>query len=170
MILVVALAAALAVKTWVVQAFYIPSGSMIPTLQVGDRILVDKLSYDFHSVHRGDMVVFRRPARDHVDPNIEDLVKRVVGLPGDVISSAPDGHVLINGRPLAEPYLPVADRSGPGAGPPIARQVVPPGHYFVMGDNRADSYDSRFFGPIRGSLIVGRVEMRIWPLSALHIF
>ncbi|HEY7947355.1 MAG TPA: signal peptidase I, partial [Acidimicrobiales bacterium] len=90
--------------------------------------------------------------------------KRVIGLPGDVISSK-EGRVYINGRPLHEPYL------VPGTvTTDITMQKVPPHEYFVMGDNRSDSQDSRFFGPISRSLIVGRVVMRIWPLSHLHIF
>ncbi len=157
--ILVALLAALGIKTWVLQAFYIPSGSMIPTLDIGDRILVDKLSYHLHSVHRGDIVVFATPPADKGDPGIKDLVKRVIGLPGDHISSE-NGHVFINGRQLSEPYLP---RGTVTVG--ITPQVVPPGHYFVMGDNRNDSKDSRVFGPIPGKLIVGRAIVRVWPIT-----
>ncbi|MGH9102887.1 MAG: signal peptidase I, partial [Acidimicrobiales bacterium] len=163
---VVAWGAALALRAWVVQAFYIPSRSMVPTLEVGDRILVDKLSYDLHSVHRGDIVVFRRPPADVVDPNIQDLVKRVIGLPGDRISSSVTGQVLIDGKPIPQPWLP----PGTAPGPAIRPQVVPSGDYFVMGDNRGDSEDSRFFGPISGKLIVGRVVARIWPVGRIHLF
>ena len=110
----VALVLALGVRTFVAQMFYIPSGSMLPTLQVGDRIVVDKLSYRLHGIHRGDIVVFRRPPLEHAD--YSDLVKRVIGLPGDTIASA-DGRVTIDGRPLAEPWLPQPvpdDRTEPG--------------------------------------------------------
>lgn len=163
-VIAVALLAALAIKTWLIQAFYIPSGSMEPTLKVGDRILVDKLSYQLHPIHRGDMIVFRTPPNDRGDPNIKDLVKRVVGVPGDKISSA-GGHVLIDGRILTEPYLPTGTVTDG-----ISPQVIPRGHYFVMGDNRGDSLDSRHFGTIDGSLVVGRVVMRIWPVTSISLF
>src|SRR5712675_2162111 len=97
---IVALArlAAFAIKTWLIQAFYIPSASMVPTLQVGDRILVDKVSYDLHDIHRGDIVVFSRPPADSSDPSVNDLVKRVVGLPGDSMSSVDDGQLQPGAR------------------------------------------------------------------------
>jgi signal peptidase I len=164
-IICVAVAAALLIKTFVLESYYIPSASMVPTLKVGDRILVDKLSYDLHAVHRGDIVVFARPPRDYADPGIKDLVKRVIGLPGERISSE-GNEVLINGKVLAEPWLPKNEPLGQ----PIESQVIPKGDYFVMGDNRPDSLDSRYFGPIPGRLIVGRVVARVWPLSALRFF
>lgn len=182
-IVAIAVLVALGIRTFVVQAFYIPSGSMEPTLGIGNRILVDKLSYDFGKVRAGNIVVFRTPPTDTADPNIKDLVKRVVGLPGQTVSSAPDGQVLIDGRPLPEAYLAPSYRTGPGAGPgicaihsqnlpcsPAGTYLVPPGHYFVMGDNRNDSYDSRYFGPISSSLIVGKVVMKIWPLGQITIY
>jgi signal peptidase I len=167
-VLVVALLLALGVRTFVAQMFYIPSGSMLPTLQIGDRIVVDKLSYELHSVHRGDIVVFRRPPLEQ-DP-YSDLVKRVIGLPGDVISTV-GGHVYIDGKPLAEPWLPQPQPPTLPSPLPYAFSLnrpytVPPGDYFVMGDNRTDSEDSRYFGPISGSLIVGKVAFVIWPLDA----
>lgn len=164
-IIAVAVAAALLIKTFVLESYYIPSASMVPTLKVGNRILVDKLSYDLHGIHRGDIVVFARPPRDVGEPSVHDLVKRVIGLPGERISSE-GNQVLINGRVLREPWLP---RNDP-LGQPIQSQVIPKGHYFVMGDNRSDSLDSRSFGPISGSLIVGRVVAKVWPLSALRFF
>ncbi|MGH9066337.1 MAG: signal peptidase I [Acidimicrobiales bacterium] len=179
-IIAVAAAAAFGIQAYLIQAFFIPSGSMIPTLKIGDRILVDKLSYDIHSIHRGDIVVFAKPPTDQGDPKIHDLVKRVVGIPGDTISSAPDpachsdplcsGHVLVNDKPLPEPYLSTYHQAGPGAGPPIRTQVIPPGHYFMMGDNRNDSKDSRYFGPVSGTLAVGRVVLRVWPLGSVRVF
>ena len=164
MVLLVAVGVAFGVRTFVVQTFFIPSASMEPTLMIGDRILVDKLSYHLHAVHRGDIVVFGTPPNENAGPNVKDLVKRVIGLPGDKISSQ-GGRVWINGKPLSEPWLP------PGTVTTgIEPQTVPTGKYFVMGDNRSNSQDSRFFGPIPGKLIVGRVVIRIWPLSALHVF
>jgi signal peptidase I len=167
LVLIIALGVAVTVRAYVVQTFFIPSASMEPTLMVGDRILVDKLSYDLHPVHTGDIVVFAKPP-DEIAPGINDLVKRVIGLPNQTIASGPGGTILINGHKLAEPWLTKSALTDPG--PPITTQKIPPGHYFVMGDNRGDSEDSRVFGTISGSLIVGRVTVRIWPLSALHIF
>ena len=166
-VLVVALLLAAGVRTYVAQMFYIPSGSMLPTLQIGDRIVVDKLSYRIHGVHRGDIVVFRRPPLEHAD--YSDLVKRVIGLPGDTIGTL-DGRITINGKPLDEPWLPVPM---PVTSPsPLPEgfslnhpYTVPPGMYYVMGDNRTDSEDSRYFGPISGSLIVGKMAFTAWPLD-----
>lgn len=163
-VLVVAILVAVGIRTFVVQTFFIPSASMEPTLMVGDRILVDKLSYRLHSVHRGDIVVFATPPGEDAGPNVKDLVKRVIGLPGETISSA-GGQVVINGKPLAEPWLPKGTVTTG-----ITTQVIPPNEYFVMGDNRSDSQDSRFFGPIHRSLIVGRVVVKIWPLSSFHFY
>ncbi len=162
-VVLVAFLAALGIKAWLIQAFYIPSGSMIPTLNVGDRILVNKLSYHLHPVNRGDIIVFSTPPNDNSDPNIKDLVKRVVGLPGDTITSV-GGHVEINGKPLNEPYLPAGTQT---VG--ITPEKIPPDHYWVMGDNRQDSKDSRFFGPISKSLIVGRAMMRVWPITQISL-
>ena len=165
-IIAVALIGALLIRTLLFQAFFIPSASMDPTLKVHDRILVNKLSYHAHPVHRGDIVVFKRSAHMPIsEGEIKDLVKRVIGLPGETIESTPDQHIEINGQILNEPYLP----PGTALGPPIPKQVIPAGHYFVMGDNRTDSSDSRFFGPIARSQIVGRAFILIWPLSDFHL-
>ena len=163
-VLVVAIGVAVAIRTFAVQTFYIPSASMQPTLMIGDRILVDKLSYHLHGVHRGDIVVFGKPPGENAGPEVKDLVKRVIGLPGDTVSSAA-GQVDINGTPLKEPWL-VKGTVTTG----IQKQKIPPGKYWVMGDNRSDSQDSRFFGPIPKSLIVGRVVLKIWPITALHFY
>jgi signal peptidase I len=160
----------LALRAYVVQSFSIPSLSMYPTLQVGDRIIVNKVSYHLHGVHRGDIVVFARPPLE--DQEYADLVKRVIGLPGETISSK-GGHVYIDGRRLAEPWLPPGPDSYTGALPgdqhpqynlpgPV---TIPADEYFVMGDNRTDSEDSRFFGPIPQSLIVGRAVAVVYPFS-----
>ncbi|MDA8196938.1 MAG: signal peptidase I [Actinomycetota bacterium] len=151
-------------RLFIVQSFYIPSGSMIPTLQINDRILVSKINFGLFGVKRGDIVVFRRPPADKVDPTIQDLVKRVIGLPGDTIS-AKNGVVYIDGHPLAETYLPKNDPTYN-----LTPIKVPAGDYFMMGDNRTDSYDSRFFGPVPGSLFVGQVVMRYYPLSRIGFF
>ena len=156
-IVVGALAVALIVKTFFIQAFFIPSLSMYPTLHKGDRVLVNKLSYDFHDVHRGDIVVFSRPPNEPPSA-IKDLIKRVIGLPGDTIE-AHDGAVFIDGKKLDEPYL-VAGVTTDN----LPRQKVPKDHVWVMGDNRGDSADSRVFGPITEASIVGRAFVRVWPL------
>ncbi len=163
-IIAIALGVAFVVKTFVLQAFFIPSGSMEPTLMVHDRILVDKLSYDMHPVHRGDIVVFSNPMKN--DPSIKDLVKRVIGLPGDTISSNSQGQVLIDGKVIAQPWLP----PGTNPGPAIPLQKVKPGFMFVMEDNRGESEDSRAFGEVSETRIVGRVIMRVWPLDRIHFF
>jgi signal peptidase I len=161
-IIAVALLGAVLIRTVLFQAFFIPSASMDPTLKVHDRILVNKLSYHMHPVHRGDIVVFKRSANMPLtEGNIKDLVKRVIGLPGETISSTPSGQIEINGQVLQESYLP----PGTALGQPIKTQTIPSGHYFVMGDNRTDSSDSRVFGPIARSQIIGRAFILIWPLS-----
>lgn len=159
-----ALLVALLVRTFFIQAFWIPSDSMEPTLHKGDRVLVNKLSYKLHDVHRGDVIVFKRPERaqsSNPDDDIEDLIKRVIGLPGDTIETV-DGVIYINDEPLPEPYLPPNTKSD---SPPVTRQVIPDDQYFVMGDNRGNSQDSRWFGPIDEGLIVGRAFVRIYPLG-----
>jgi signal peptidase I len=146
-----------ALRTFVVQAFFVPSGSMLPTLQVGDRIVVIKLGY---TIHRGDIVVFKRPPAD-TGTQDKDLVKRVIGLPGETISSR-GNTVLINGRPLAEPWLPRLEGICAESAENIPRTKIPPGNYFVMGDCRGDSADSRVWGTLPGSLVVGRVFVIVW--------
>lgn len=165
-ILVVALVIALTIRTFFVQTFYIPSASMTPTLQIGDRILVDKLAYRTHGPARDDIVVFRPPPLE--SSTYTDLVKRVIGLPGDTVSLV-DGKVAINGKVISEPYLPPGTETlafSDGYPWDLNQPYkVPPGEYFVMGDNRENSEDSRFFGPVPRSLIVGRAFSIVWPLS-----
>ncbi|MGH9092200.1 MAG: signal peptidase I [Acidimicrobiales bacterium] len=165
-LLVVAVVLAVLLRAFVVQVFYVPSTSMLPTLRPGDRILVDKLSYHLHAVGRGDVIVFRRPPAEHCGgPVVPDLVKRVIGLPGDHISSRGNA-VLIDGRPIPQPWLP----PGTVLGRAIEPTVVEPNHYYVLGDNRARSCDSRYWGQVPRSLVVGKVVAVVWPLSRLHLF
>jgi signal peptidase I len=175
-VVVVAVLVAVLLRAFVVQTFYIPSGSMLPTLQIGDRILVNKLSYHLHGVSRGDIVVFSRPPAESCGgPEVNDLVKRVIGLPGDTLSLS-GGYVYVDGKRLNETWLPSTEQGVTSAGPAgngydLARPYrVPSNNYFVMGDNRTDSCDSRYWGPIPKSLIVGKVELRVWPLTSIHIF
>jgi signal peptidase I len=161
-ILVVALLAALLLRTFVIQPYFIPSASMEPTLMVGDKVLVNKLSYDLHPIHRGDVIVFKKPPDDNT-PGIKDLIKRVIGLPGETIAGR-NGQIYIDGKLLNEPWLPKVDRDTTSTFGPVQ---IPAGQYFVMGDNRADSSDSRVFGPITKSLVVGRAFIKVWPPSRI---
>lgn len=185
-LILLAFALALFLKQFVAQAFYIPSESMVPTLQVQDRILVDKLVYRVRDPRRGEIVVFiaepaeeknllgriksiflegfgvQQPAGDI------DYVKRIVGLPGETFEMI-NGIVYItqpggNRFPLAEPYIEFPDQAD---FPPT---LVPEGHFFVLGDNRGASSDSRVRGPIPESDIVGRARVRIWPVSRIGRF
>lgn len=155
-----ALLVAFVIKTFLLQAFYIPSLSMAPTLKINDRVLVNKLSYRLHDIHRGDVVVFRSVPGDGAT---KDLIKRVIGLPGETVESQ-NGHILINGQVLKEPYLGPDVVTGP-----LEKITIPAGHYWVMGDNRPNSRDSRFFGAISKSLIIGRAFVRVWPLTSLSL-
>jgi signal peptidase I len=164
-VIVGALVVALVVKTFLFQAFYIPSGSMEPTLEKGDRVLVNKLSYDLHDVNRGDVIVFELDPDEVGADGIKDLIKRVVGLPGDVIETR-DGVVYVDDQPLDEPYLADGTTTGSpsdGQNPGIERQTVPDGHVYVLGDNRSNSADSRYRGPIPIESIVGRAFVLVWP-------
>jgi signal peptidase I len=176
-VLVVAVLVAFLLRTFVVATYSIPSASMEPTLQIGDRIVVDKLAYHLHGVGTADIVVFHSPANeaDCAGPPVANLVKRVIGLLGQTVSLS-GGHVLINGRLLAQPWLPPPARTetypGPGSEPYSLHHpfVVPRGDVFVMGDNRPDSCDSRYWGPVPESSIVGKVDVLIWPLSRFGLF
>jgi len=182
-LIIIAFILALLIKTFLFQAFYIPSGSMEPTLHgcpgcTGDRILVDKIPYYFHDPRRGDIIVFSdptpgaQPDRGVIGgffhwlfeglgvqhPSNEDFVKRVVGLPGDTVSGQ-GGSVYVNGVKLSEPYLTQTTA-------PFQKFHVPAGELFVMGDNRGDSLDSRFglgFIPIKD--VIGKAQIIIWPPS-----
>jgi signal peptidase I len=179
-LLLIAFILALLIKTFLVQAFYIPSVSMVPTLQVGDRVLVNKLTYRFHPPGRGDILVFQDPNATPVQRGVvsgflhwmtdgiglttspeKDFIKRVVGLPGDTVEVT-NGVVTINGTRLSpQPYLsPIQDHSDFGP------ELVPPDELFVMGDNRTNSNDSRgTLGLISYDKIVGRAFVIIWPPS-----
>ncbi|NNF55439.1 MAG: signal peptidase I [Acidimicrobiales bacterium] len=151
-----AVAVAIILRTFVFQAFYIPSESMETTLFKDDRLLVNKVSYHLHDVNRGDIVVFRRP--DDQPGEIRDLIKRVIGLPGETVEGR-GGVIYIDGQQLVEPYL---DGNPFGDFSPIE---VPEGQYFMMGDNRDESLDSRRFGTIGEDRIIGRAFVLFWPFD-----
>jgi signal peptidase I len=162
-ILVAVLLAGL-VRTFAFQTFWIPSSSMVPTLGVYDRILVQKAFFTSRDVREGDIVVFSQPPLDHCGgPQAGDLVKRVIALPGQTIYSS-GNSIYVNGRLLAEPYLPHDDPLGPQIPDASSRHPyrLPPGEFYVMGDNRAISCDSRYWGPINGSSIIGKVVLVWW--------
>jgi signal peptidase I len=176
--LLVAALAAWGLKAHVAQAYHIPSSSMEPQLEIGDRVLVSRLAYRLHDPRRGDIIVFDAPTTDDGGgdggiggfvsevlegvglraPDQTELIKRVIGLEGEVVE-ARNGRVLVNGRELVEPYLP-DDVATADFGP----VTVPADHVFVLGDNRGSSADSRFgLGPVPVEEIVGRAILRVWP-------
>jgi signal peptidase I len=160
-VVVAAVAVSLLVRSFVLQTYFIPSGSMEPTLQIGDRLIVNKLSVDFGTINRGDIVVFLAPSAVSRDCNdaVTDLVKRVIGLPGDHLTS--QGNVIfVNGRPLKERWT-----HNEPLGTAIGHVTVPANHYFMMGDNHVFSCDSRTWGPVARSAIIGKAFVRIWPLG-----
>ena len=178
LLILVALAVAILIKTFLFQAFYIPSSSMEDTLLINDRVLVNKLTYRFGDIGQGDVIVFDDPrggfegdGESVIDSAVRNVlesvglatprsefIKRVIGLPGDVVEGR-EGGVWVNGIRLDEPYL-----KDPGfAIAPFGPVNVPTDHLFVMGDNRAASQDSRFFGPIPTEDVVGKAFVIIWP-------
>ena len=150
---------ALLLRAFLFQAFFIPSESMEATLRVDDRVLVNKLSYRFGDVERGEIVVFRRP--DDQPGEFRDLIKRVIGLPGESIE-ARDNTIVIDGQVLIEPYLTPGEVIGDFG--PID---IPEGEYFVMGDNRDNSGDSRVFGTVDQERFIGRAFFLFWPLDRI---
>jgi signal peptidase I len=165
-IIAVAITMALLLRYFVVDVRVVPTGSMIPTIELNDRVVVDRLFYKMGELKRGDIIVFTAPNKQELkDLQNQDLVKRLIALPGETIEIK-DGYVWIDGRALNEPY--VNDPSGHGLtqwsyGP----EQVPQGHYFVMGDNRGGSNDSRSWGFLDQKLVCGRVWIRYLPLDRI---
>jgi signal peptidase I len=167
---------AVAVQAWLVKPYRIPSGSMMDTLRPGDRVLVNRAVYHLREPHRGDVIVFHYPD----DPDMV-FIKRIVGVPGDLLQAKGE-RLYVNGRRLDEPYV---HRTSGLVDPTVAQAAVtgstlhdpwslarpyrvPPGEYFVMGDNRTDSDDSRDWGTVPRAAIVGEGWATYWPLSRLR--
>ncbi|MBD1935073.1 MULTISPECIES: signal peptidase I [Cyanophyceae] len=149
---------AFGIRSFVAEARYIPSGSMLPTLQINDRLIIDKVSYKFTSPERGDIVVFN-PTEALEKQNFHDaFIKRVIGIPGDKVE-VKGGRVYVNDQALREKYIDEQPnyRYGP--------VKVPPNAYLVLGDNRNNSYDSHYWGFVPRDKIIGRAIVRFWPLN-----
>jgi signal peptidase I len=170
LIVVVAVVASFVVRTFLFQTYVIPSGSMEPTLMIGDRIIVDKLSVDFGTIHTGDIVVFDAPPnalQDCSSPGVTVFVKRVIGVPGDQLTSK--GNTIYIKTPGSATFQALDEKwthSEP-LGPPIGHVTVSAGHYFMMGDNHNDSCDSRTWGTVARKDLIGKAFVRIWPLARI---
>ena len=165
----IALVIAIVVRMFLLQQFYISGPSMETTMFTNNRVLVNKLAYQIGDVKRGDVVVFDRATVNGNDVVHDDLIKRVIALGGETISIK-SCIVYINGTILAEPYLPARDTEMTDpqdrcSTVDIVDTVIPEGEFFLMGDNRPQSYDSRMFGPITREMIVGRAFVIIWPVT-----
>lgn len=172
-VIVASLILFLLLNNYVADAREIPSGSMIPTIKIGDRLMVEKVSLHFTDIKRGDIVVFSPPPNINVK---DDLIKRVIGLPGDIVEVKPGVGVYVNGKKLDEPYVNEVARSGiePGSSngaivnssnPNSIAVKVPPNNYFMMGDNRNNSYDSRWWGTISRDKIKGKAVFIFFPFK-----
>ncbi|MHB0912583.1 MAG: signal peptidase I [Armatimonadota bacterium] len=150
----------LVLRPFVVHAFFIPSESMVPTLEIGDHLLVNKLAYRFGDPERGDIIVFKAPKRASRDE--VDFIKRVIGEPGDKVEIR-DYKLYVNGKALKEPYI--AEPMDSDYGP----VKVPAGKLLVMGDNRNYSNDGRFWGFLPESRVLGRAAFRFWPLGRMSL-
>ncbi len=162
---------AFGIRSYVAEARYIPSGSMEPTLQVNDRLIIEKLSYYLHEPNRGDIVVFN-PTKSLRSQGFKDaFIKRVIGLPGDQVA-VKEGGVYVNGQRLSEKYVETGNLTSTdacaGEGGPafLAKpETIPQNSFLVMGDNRSNSYDGRCWGLVDKSDLVGRAVFRFWPVN-----
>lgn len=151
---------AIGIRTLVAEARYIPSSSMEPTLEINDRLIIEKISYRFRTPQRGDVVVFS-PTDKLREQNFKDaFIKRVIGLPGETVQ-VKGGKVYINGTALREKYIEESPEYKYG---PV---TVPTDQYLVLGDNRNNSYDSHYWGFVPRKNLIGRAVVRFWPLDRL---
>ena len=165
LIIAVAFGLSMLLRTFVVDVRIVPTGSMIPTIQEQDRVVVDRLFYKMGSLERGDIIVFKAPERAELaDHRGDDLVKRLIGLPGEKVEIK-DGYAWINDRALNETYAFLRDGSDNGTKRQYGPVLVPEGCYFVMGDNRDGSNDSRSWGFLDQKLVIGRIWIRHWPFD-----
>jgi signal peptidase I len=160
-VVAVAITSALLVRAYVVQQFAVEGESMLSTLQDGDRVLVNRLSYRLHDPRRGDVVVLKRFDGNATE---RDLIKRVIGLPGETIEVR-SCVVYIDDQELKEPYLDPAIQQRDGCGSDQAPIQVPEDSVFVLGDHRGKSSDSRAFGPVADDFLIGRAFVIIWPVG-----
>lgn len=162
---------AFGIRSYVAEARYIPSGSMEPTLQINDRLIVEKVSYYFHTPNRGDIVVFN-PTKALKSQGFKDaFIKRVIGLPGDQVE-VKEGNVYVNGRQLSEAYVAngniTSTETCSQEGMPafLAKAAtIPKNSFLVLGDNRSNSYDGRCWGLVDRGDVVGRATFRFWPIN-----
>lgn len=190
-IVAVALGLALLIQAFVVKPYRIPSESMVPTLQIGQRVLVNRLTTRFGEPSVGEITVFHPPAGSEQMPLDQcgerperdaacnaptpqqsevNFIKRIVAGPGDTISIV-RGRVILNGRPTSEPFISDTCADNNGAACTLPRTIkIPPGHWFMMGDNRGESDDSRFWGPVPTDWIIGPAFATYWPPDRINIF
>jgi signal peptidase I len=163
-LIAIALVLAFLIRTFIAEPRYIPSDSMVPTLHTGDRLVVEKISYYFHPPHLGDIIVFQPPEKLQQKgyPKDQAFIKRVIGEPGQTVGIT-GGKVYINGNPLQEDYIAEPPNQ------PFIQVQVPENEFFVMGDNRNDSNDSRYWGFLPKKNIIGRAVFRFWPFDRIGL-
>jgi signal peptidase I len=149
---------AFGIRTFIAEARYIPSGSMEPTLQINDHLMIEKVSYHLQKPERGDIVVFNPTDTLKQENYHQAFIKRIIGLPGDTVE-VKGGHVYINGEVITEDYIKEVPKYNYGP------QIVPDDQYLVLGDNRNNSYDSHFWGFVPRENLIGKAFVRFWPLN-----
>ena len=160
-IVVIAAVLAFTLRTFVIESFWVPSGSMLPTIQLNDRVWVTKFSYKIGEPQRGDVVVFRPPSAAHADENEKYYIKRLIGLPGETVEFR-DNQLYIDGELIEEDYL-GDDVYTEDFGP----FKVGENSYFFCGDNRQGSYDSRAWGDVERENLVGHAQCIYWPFARM---
>lgn len=161
-LIIISIVLSLLVKTYVAEARFIPSESMLPTLKIGDHLIIDKISYEvkgIKNIKRGDIVVFNPPPSAHSKTEIP-FIKRIIGLPGETLS-VKNGTVYINGEPLNETYILEKPRAD------FEPYTIPDAMIFLMGDNRNNSNDSRYWGALPIENIIGKAEFRYYPFTEI---